>query len=482
MMKLVQTEWKKIWKSRINLLLFVILCLFSGIRCYENHHSYGDSSRNPILYYQDVNGNRVDESNYMTTADQTLHAYAGELNVALLETMKHDYLNIMNTYPRNEIDKELMVKAYGPDYETLIKKAENGEFTMEEVYDYFADYMSLTGGINFSELPDTDKVKVSGLRIFDKNEHVRKLYQRIYGVWEDGQENESIALPEFPSLKTYLNDEVQNLEEPRYHIRGSGEVLLDEQIKQYMISHSKQMPKRFDSVVGNNLLIASIYDIEFLSLIFIILILSNSFAMEKHYKTDQILIPTAKGNQRITAAKIIAGISTSFVMILTQILLVIGLSICFTPIRDLSLPYFSQAQTLLYYVIEFACSYQELLWNAILLMSIACIATAIITLFASYLTKNRFFCAIPLFAFTLITGFATPFVSMSANPYIDPFMPAQMMHFTQFFSLSQLIPYVNISGHVIAWKDIIMVFWIVVCCILSAIMYLHAKRHFIRNC
>ena len=50
---------------------------------------------------------------------------------------------------------------------------------------------------------------------------------------------------------------------------------------------------------------------------------------------------------------------------------------------------------------------------------------------------------------------------------IDQFFPSQMVHFTQFFKvalnphLGEMLPYFSIRGYSLAWKNVIMLFWII---------------------
>ncbi|MCB6603530.1 ABC transporter permease, partial [Erysipelatoclostridium ramosum] len=67
------------------------------------------------------------------------------------------------------------------------------------------------------------------------------------------------------------------------------------------INRYKSASYKIDSNIPNTLFVEALYNLEFASLLIHVIILANTYAMEKHYKTYQIMIPTAAGNRRITA-------------------------------------------------------------------------------------------------------------------------------------------------------------------------------------
>ena len=121
--------------------------------------------------------------------------------------------------------------------------------------------------------------------------------------------------------------------------------------------------------------------------------------------------------------------------------------------------------------------------NAMVLITIASMATAFVTLLVSYITKNRFATVIPLLLVTLISGFAGFFNQLAPGMVIDQFFPSQMVHFTQFFTvaLNAHLPYFSIGSYSLAWKNVIMLFWIITIVIISLCMLQHSRRH-VKNC
>lgn len=158
----------------------------------------------------------------------------------------------------------------------------------------------------------------------------------------------------------------------------------------------------------------------------------------------------------------------------------------FLPLRGLNLTYYSQSQASLN-ITAYVFTYRTLIVNAMLLISIASMATAFITMLFSYIIKNRFATVIPLLLVTLISGFTGFFNQLLPGMVIDQFFPSQMVHFTQFFKvalnphLGEMLPYFSIGGYSLAWKNVIMLFWIVSIVIISLCMLQHSRRH-VKNC
>ena len=191
-------------------------------------------------------------------------------------------------------------------------------------------------------------------------------------------------------------------------------------------------------------------------------------------------------DKKITAAKLCAGILLALGIVLIQFLIVYIMSCMFLPLRGLNLTYYTQSQASLN-ITAYVFTYRTLIVNAMLLISIASMATAFITMLFSYIIKNRFATVIPLLLVTLISGFTGFFNQLLPGMVIDQFFPSQMVHFTQFFKvalnphLGEMLPYFSIRGYSLAWKNVIMLFWIVSIVIISLCMLQHSRRH-VKNC
>lgn len=485
MRRLMQSEFKKIFKSKINIVLLLILFIFNGYRTYQVYHQ-------PLQYRSDIvmkDTNGVERTGlaYWKLADQIQHSYAGTLSEKTIQQMDKDFRTIMNKYAKTNLDDEKMKAVYGDNYEVLLKDARSGKYTGKEINELFKNYMQIRGGISYEDIEESDKVKVH-VEDYFKNDDVRLLYSMIYGYFiEDGRDVSAYENFHFEDQKKWLHASQLSEQELNLAIAGFDhpDSMYDATMENF-INRYKSASYKIDSNIPNTLFVEALYNLEFASLLILVIILANTYAMEKHYKTYQIMIPTAAGNRRITAAKLCAGIMLALGIALLQFLLVFVMSCIFLPLRDLNLTYYSQSQASLS-ITPYVFTYRTLIMNAMVLITIASMATAFVTLLVSYITKNRFATVIPLLLVTLISGFAGFFNQLSPGMVIDQFFPSQMVHFTQFFTVAlnphmgEMLPYFSIGSYSLAWKNVIMLFWVITIVIISLCMLQHSRRH-VKNC
>ncbi len=485
MRRLIQSEFKKIFKSKINIVLLLILFIFNGYRTYQVYHQ-------PLQYRTDIvmkdeNGIERTGLAYWRLADQIQHSYAGTLSEKTIQQMDKDFRAIMNKYTETTLDEEKMKAVYGDNYETLLKDARSGKYTGKEVNELFENYMQISGGISYEEIEGSDKVKVH-VEDYLKHDGVRQLYSNIYDYYiEDKKDVADYENFSSDAQRKWLHPD--QLSKEQLHIEIAGfeypDSIYDATMENF-INRYKSASHEIDSNIPNTLFVEALYNLEFASLLILVIILANTFAMEKHYKTYQIMIPTAAGNKKITAAKLCAGILLALGIVLIQFLIVYIMSCMFLPLRGLNLTYYSQSQASLN-IAAYVFTYRTLIVNAMLLISVAAMASACVTMLVSYITKNRFATVIPLLLVTLISGFAGFFNQLSPGMVIDQFFPSQMVHFTQFFTVAlnphmgEMLPYFSIGGYSLAWKNVIMLFWIISIVIISLCMLMHSRRH-VKSC
>lgn len=485
MRRLIQSEFKKIFKSKVNIVLLLILFIFNGYRTYQVYHQ-------PLQYRTDIvmkdeNGIERTGLAYWRLADQIQHSYAGTLSEKIIQQMDKDFRAIMNKYTETTLDEEKMKAVYGDNYETLLKDARSGKYTGKEVNELFENYMQISGGISYEEIEGSDKVKVH-VEDYLKHDGVRQLYSNIYDYYiEDKKDVADYENFSSDAQRKWLHPD--QLSKEQLHIEIAGfeypDSIYDATMENF-INRYKSASHEIDSNIPNTLFVEALYNLEFASLLILVIILANTFAMEKHYKTYQIMIPTAAGNKKITAAKLCAGILLALGIVLIQFLIVYIMSCMFLPLRGLNLTYYSQSQASLN-IAAYVFTYRTLIVNAMLLISVAAMASACVTMLVSYITKNRFATVIPLLLVTLISGFAGFFNQLSPGMVIDQFFPSQMVHFTQFFTVAlnphmgEMLPYFSIGGYSLAWKNVIMLFWIISIVIISLCMLMHSRRH-VKSC
>lgn len=451
MKRLIVAEFKKIFKSKINIVLIVVLMLFSGFQTYQNIHTLPMKFSENNLPLKDIHGQSIDSSNYYTFADQYYHQYAGKLDHDLLSKMRNDANTILNDYQPKEIDVAYMTSIYGENYESKIEDVMSGRYTISEIRELFPNLVS---GFSFTSTENSDKV-IPNFPTYYKEDSVRYLYEVMFDVLEWGQRNiDTVTYKQFDTLHRLLSLDSTAPKEAVYTLLLTS--LSDE-----------------DSIQG----------LSYYSLFVIIILLSNIFAIEKQYKTDQIIVPSKQGNKKIVFAKLFTGGLLSIGIILLQVIIVFLITSLFIPIRDLNLIYQPLAGVYLYNIQSFIYSYKEIIINAILLMSISSLVVATFTMGLSYIFKNRFTCVVPMLLITLFTCYVPVFQTFLSMPILDWFLPGQMFNFNQYFSihvthiLSYYTPYITFNSHIIAYKDIVMIFWGVIIILLSGGVYLNARKH-----
>lgn len=155
MRRLILSEFKKIFKSKINIVLLLILFIFNGYRTYQVYHQ-------PLQYRSDIvmkDTNGVERTGlaYWKLADQIQHSYAGTLSEKTIQQMDKDFRTIMNKYAKANLDDEKMKAVYGDNYEVLLKDARSGKYTGKEINELFKNYMQIRGGISYEDIEEATK-------------------------------------------------------------------------------------------------------------------------------------------------------------------------------------------------------------------------------------------------------------------------------------------------------------------------------------
>lgn len=483
MKRLIESEFKKIFKSKINIILLIALFLFSGYRIYFAYDTTITDYK-----FQNVDGKDVDVFDYYREADRLYHEYAGVLDESLIKQMETDFNKITSSYQRSIPDTEFMTYLYGADYEKFLTNARDGKYDYDELQNRMAD-MKVSG---FASEEGDSKYVRAYFDYYYMEDRVISLYHQLYNqyyVFENTRpmEEERMQSPSFNKLYRRVEDR-KGLTEMTYfeevykddYQGTSGKELLDFYNQKYLTSSTTM-----DSNIGNTLFVNALNSIEFTSLVVLVLCLANTFAMERRHKVDQILVPSASGWSKITMAKISCGLLLSIAMIALQVLMVLIVSYCIVPMRNLDLVYAGQAQIFMNYnVLEYIFTYKDIIFSGILLMLLASMATVLLTVVFSYISKSRFLTAIPLLLIVFVSGSMDFFSLVFPGSVIDAFLPSHMFHFTQYYQLNthSLINVVNVFGQMVELKNIVMIFWVLMIIVLIGGMYIHTKKyHTVKN-
>ena len=150
MRRLIQSEFKRFSKSKVNIVLLLILFIFNGYRTYQVYHQ-------PLQYRTDIvmkdeNGIERTGLAYWRLADQIQHSMREPSVKKTIQQMDKDFRAIMNKYTETTLDEEKMKAVYGDNYETLLKEARSGKYTGKKSMNYLKTICRSAGGISYEEI------------------------------------------------------------------------------------------------------------------------------------------------------------------------------------------------------------------------------------------------------------------------------------------------------------------------------------------
>lgn len=478
MIRLVKAECKKILRSKFNIFMIILLFSYTGYQAYSEYQFKYHNTVAQEWTLKTTEGKELNNgADYFMYADKILHQYEGAASFELYERFMSDYEKILKAYPLKDYDVDYMISRYGTEYEKFMQDCVDGTYSDQERIEYLRNVQKQS--FSFSFYGDEDENNKVYPMVFYENDHVRLLYQNIYKNTMEYNHylKPTEDIPDLGNFKAYClasNTEILeglDLSDP-----------LNKAMKEHLV-HQKQN-QHFDSVVGNNLFVNALGCIDFVTLLMIALILSNTFAMENYYKTDQILIPSETAMKKLSFAKLLAGILVSVGILLLEYLMIYMFTIIYVPLRDLNMETISMAGTSVTSITNGIFTYKEIISTGLLMNVLAVISTALITMLASFITKNRFVTIVLVITFILITTFSYPFDTIFHN-FGDHLFLGNMLHTNDFFLVFRYTlssePYGLWNGIFYSWKIIIVLFWVIMNIIITFIIWMISKKHVVKN-
>ena len=487
MMRLLKSEYQKLGKRKFTVVLLIALFAYSGYQIYQTYHATAASEIMAMTYETTDHQKVANGLAYYRYADEYLHQYAGPFNEDTIQKMKEDYQKIMKKYQRKNIDTEKMERIYGKDWESFLKGAATSKYMEEDVRKRM-ERMNIDGyGMD-------DKGNYF-FNVFYKEDPVYMLYQRIYTGHSQYATSHELYGENAGQISSEIVDISVNQYLPRF-LKGAGaekELFENAMHSGEITNASSRIAKKYqeelqqgqlqyDSTVGNHLLLTNLNKIDFVSLLVIIIVLSDMFAQETHYKTDQILIPTKEGAKRLVIAKLLCGMSLAIGILFLQLCMIVLAEFIFVPLRSLDLTVFPQADAGYYEMIRFIFTYREVLVSTFFLTLIAAMAIGMVTMAISYFSKNRFATAILMLVF-MILSFAINFRQDGWLAYLCSLFPSHMLEVNTFYSWMNggFSPFIIFMDMIIPWKHIVCVLWIILMIILSVIIIQRYQKHFVKS-
>lgn len=480
MKRLIISELKKLWKGRkiwIGIVCIIILSLYVSFQTYysspEDIAPHDNKVKNEL-------GETVSASDLIRDRDLIIHQYAGNWSKEKENQIIQD-LNIkLEKYPRNQLDDEAMQKEYGKNYAEYLKKEETIGLTEKDIEE-ITDEIGKTP--NYKELDNIILLD----RIYT-NDPYREYLSYIYTgafTYHTGDE-----MDVFKEWNTYLiSPTFSHVKEDNWEytqITHNKKLSTNQQqvYKDYLMQQVNELPQTYDSGLPNEYLLQTLSQVVVIPLFIIMILLANTFSIEREFKTDQIIYPTKATQHKITISKLLSGYISAIGIILLPIVIVFILSMFIFPIHDLNV--MVTFLTLNSIDVLIPTTYLTLFINMVLLALVSAISVASLTMMLSYFTKRKFIVIIIMFVYMAI-GFMTSFIYVqeiwySLFTFSHPlYMTAYQCYFALQSNLFGIplggeIPYLFTDSIVIPIRWIVVEGWSLFTIFTFIVLSMHSKK------
>ena len=477
--RLIISEFKKIFKSKANI---IILLVFFGFTIFGNFNSY-----NPIYNYDGANtikdGKVLSDYEILKNLDEDAQKFTGKIDKDKAKTMRNEYLALMaKTKEGDSIDDKRMKEAFGNDYQSYLDKVANRQINEDEFYQKYC-----ANGCSFSVEQDAEGNTV--FPVYYKNDGIRRYYNLLYydvsgrdSVIEDEEVYESTNPYYILSHKSeflYPNG--------KYHenlFYGMDQNKDKDVLLKYFSDKIETNSNEYHSTAANNVFLGNVTGgTSVFILLLIAILLANIFANETYYKTDQIIVPSKTGNTKITIAKCITGALLAIGVILLQWIIAFVIACIRLPLHDLNSVVITQFNTYAG-MLNYAFTYSEVFISGFCIAILSAIVTAAITMTFSYFTRNRFGTIIPIILFLLIPMFVPIFSLLFKIPFLDFMFPSKAIMFDLLFKSGGMyegVACIVMGKDVIPMINVNYVVYTVITIILLSAIIIHSKKHKVQN-
>lgn len=454
MKRLIKGELYKLFKSKLHIILIILLTISTIVLTYISHKVYG-KLYNDFKYYENFAGEKINSISAVKIVDETLHQYKGEWSDETYQKMEEDYLDLISKYPRLVIDEEVMIKAYGKDYQTIMNKSLAGNLTESDIQDYMAKSDTFRGSYSANE----DGYYHIELYYNEDGVHnlISLIYSSPYMVGDNEPSEEFYYTWNFydqiykdgKSIIEGVND---------YRSMSSSDLL----IQDYLMSKAENLPQTFDSAISNNLLINSLQRILLVPLFVVVILLANIFGIEKQNGMEEIIYPTVSSKYKITISKLIVGTCVGVGVVWLQILVCFVVSYIILPVHTWNMIITTMASS---HVAEngqayIPFTYLTLVLFGFILVTIGSFIISLITLLISYIKKSRFIVVIIMSVLLALSWFIKDIASIPM--LIKGLMPFNMLSFLDYFygyANQSVYPYLVLGNIVIPLRVMAIILW-----------------------
>ena len=479
MIKLVQFELKKIFKSKFNLLLLILIfgTCFYMIR--EQSSGYYHSARDANI---SLEGDNLTDIETMRYIDEFKHLHAGNADEKYLKEKQDLYNSYIENLQMDEIDDEVMKEYYGDNYLEIIEAGKNGTMSESEIKElqqkiYDAqDKTEYQYGVNWPDIYD-DEDGTFSLNLIYKNQDKSRILSMMFNPSYDMLANKKEHLINYDDIKNE-NYEINEYDSNYINIHlGYLQMdfaskdnldLIDENYVNWLnykfLSNSIYVDSEvgletLDRMLGDSNMVFS----RLLLILLMVILCADVFSIERSNHVDQQLACSQKGNRQVYVAKWITMLILSILICIGFVIMAVGYVRYLVPIRNWNLV--SESQFFLF-------TYKELILTDIGVLLTALLATASMTGFLSCITKNRFISAIVVLCILLF-----PLI-LGIRPRNFEFIPSMMVYG---FSINcDLMNFKDIYGIIVSNLSLFVVGWSIACLIMFVIGYIKERRHIVR--
>ena len=477
MIKLVQFELKKIFKSKFNLLLLILIfgtCFYMiKEQSSGDHHSARDANIS-------LEGDNLTDIETMRYIDEFKHLHAGNADEKYLKEKQDLYNSYIESLQMDEIDDEVMKEYYGDNYLEIIEAGKNGSMSeaeieelQQKIYDA-QDKAEYQYGVNWPDIYD-DEDGTFSLNLIYKNQDKSRILSMMFNPSYDMLANKKEHLINYDDIKNE-NYEINEYDSNYINIHlGYLQMdfaskdnldLIDENYVNWLNHKFLSNSTYVDSEVGLETLDRMLGDSNMvfsrlLLILLMVILCADVFSIERSNHVDQQLACSQKGNRQVYVAKWITMLILSILICIGFVIMAVGYVRYLVPIRNWNLV--SESQFFLF-------TYKELILTDIGVLLTALLATASMTGFLSCITKNRFIAAI----ISLCVLIFPYFTGNWPGPYKN--IPSMIAYDTNLWWGE----FKSIGGFMASSLILTVSLWLIISLVMFVIGYIKERRHIVR--
>ncbi|MEG0366935.1 MAG: hypothetical protein RR585_08885 [Coprobacillus sp.] len=168
LIRLIKSEIRKIFKIKMNVILFIVAILgtsaFVGLKYFE----YGAYSS-----VQNQQGESIDGISLLRYVDNIRHQYVGEWTIKKAEQYKKDYKELIKKISESaQIDQDKMEFYYGSNYQYLLDKFNKNELKTKDYFEFVEKNEHEKLSMDFNFKGDRKSQELWELKIYYKDDEI----------------------------------------------------------------------------------------------------------------------------------------------------------------------------------------------------------------------------------------------------------------------------------------------------------------------